>query len=120
MRDVLIISRDWQSRALLRAQLIEEGCNVRAFRSARDAAAALGRGVFHPRLAIADLSAGTDPAEVEQVAGLARRLPVWVIASRSAPGDWLQSLQGRDFEVVLFRPVDLGELVKCIKERVNR
>jgi hypothetical protein len=36
---VIIISRDWQSRALLRAQLIEEGVDVRAFISPKEVAA---------------------------------------------------------------------------------
>jgi len=43
MPGVLIISRDWQTRALLRAQLIEDGCDVRAFVSPDQAKAALAR-----------------------------------------------------------------------------
>ena len=43
---------------------------------------------------------------------------MWVIASRSAIDE--KSLQGRGFEAVLFRPVDLGKLVNQIKQRVSR
>ena len=53
MPGVLIISRDWQSRALLRAQLIEDGVDVRAYTSAAEA------GAWVPALVLADLSLTT-------------------------------------------------------------
>jgi CheY-like chemotaxis protein len=140
MPGVLIISRDWQSRALLRAQLIEEGCDVRAFTSPDGAWAALAKaeeskvkdqkpgatspGTFSPELVIADVSAVSDRGEVEQLANLIRSLPadvpLWVIASRGEPGqDWTEVLKEAHLENVLFRPIDGGELIERIKNRVG-
>jgi CheY-like chemotaxis protein len=135
---MLIISRDWQSRALLRAQLVEEGCDVRAFVSPEEAREALtGRKVerqkskvksgstFSPGLVIADISAISDRGEIEQLANLTRSLPadvpLWVIAGRGEPGQgWIELLKEAHLERVLFRPIDGGELVERIKSRIQR
>lgn len=143
MPGVLIISRDWQSRALLRAQLIEEGCDVRSFVSAEDARMALSRpedegrkskvknqkleiksgGRFSPDLVIADISAVSDRAEVAQLVALVRRLPavpLWVIASRGKEGEeWIEMLQGPRLEKVMLKPIDGGALIEQIKRRVG-
>ena len=138
MSGLLIISRDWQSRALLRAQLIEEGCDVRAFVSPDEARAALvsveepkvknqrlkvKRGsTFSPGLVIADVSAVCDRGEIEQLADLIRGLPadvpLWVIGSREEQ-EWIELLKEAHLENVLFRPIDGGELVERIKSRVR-
>jgi len=149
MPGVLIISRDWQSRALLRAELIEEGCDVRAFVSPDEARAALGRverskleiqssklqnsriatgrtgSRFSPGLVIADISAVSDRGEIEQLADLTRSLPaevpLWVIASRGEPGrQWIELLKEAHLERVFFRPIDGGELVERIKDRIQK
>ena len=44
MSCVLIAGKDWQARALLRAQLLEEGFEVEAFEAIPDALATLGAG----------------------------------------------------------------------------
>lgn len=119
MTGVLIVSRDWQSRALLRAELIEQGCTVQAYESVRDARVALAARDFKPCLLVADLSeaAGPDePGEVDQLAEVAMRMPVWVIASHS--GALEIELEGRGFEAIIFRPVAVGELVQRIKRRL--
>jgi DNA-binding response OmpR family regulator len=137
---VLIISRDWQSRALLRAQLIEEGCDVRAFVSPDQATAALVKvrtskaesrrlrvkrgSTFSPGLVIADVSVGSDRGEIEQLANLIRSLPadvpLWVIASRAEPAqEWIGLLKEAHLENVLFRPIDGGELLERIKNRIG-
>jgi CheY-like chemotaxis protein len=139
MPGVLIISRDWQSRALLRAQLIEEGCDARAFVSPDQARAALGTveeskvesqksrvkraSTFSPDLVIADISAASDRGEIEQLASLIRNLPtdapLWVIASRGESGQgWIEVLREAHLEKVFFRPIDGGELVERIKRRI--
>jgi len=124
MPGVVIVSRDWQSRAPLRAQMIEEGCAVRAYESLRDAAVVLAGAVgtrttrgFKPGLLIADLSDDGGPKEIDQFSRVARRLPVWVIASRSSTNE--TALSDRGFERVFFRPVDVRELVESIKQRVG-
>ena len=66
MVDVVLVGKDWQSRALLRAQLIEEGIEV----DAHQTTAELGSPPLHPhpkarlpRLVIADVSASDNPDE---------------------------------------------------------
>ena len=62
-----------------------------------------------PLLLVAGVSASGDPAaDLDQLARWSRKIPVWVIASRSVIDE--KSLQGRGFESVLFRPVDLGNI----------
>ena len=131
MTGVLIVSRDWRSRALLRAELIDQGVAVRAYESLRDARGALTAPGFKPGLLVADLARaaglpempGEPPDEtsladeVDQLAELARQLPVWVLASHSDVGE--SELEGRGFEAVLFRPVGLGELAESIKRRLE-
>ena len=140
MSGVLIVSRDWQSRALLRAQLIEEGCDVRAFVSPEEAREALvgaekskvegqeSKGTvgnkFSPGLVIADASAIADRGEIEELANLIRSLPadapLWLIASRGEPGQgWIELLKEAHLEKVFFRPIDGGELVGQIKRRIG-
>jgi len=138
MPGVLIISGDWQSRALLRAQLIEEGCDARAFVSPDQARAALGRvedskvetqklkvkrgSTFSPDLVIADISGVSDRGEIGQLASLVRSLPadvpLWIIASREEQ-EWIELLKEAHLENVLFRPIDGGELVRRIKSRIH-
>jgi CheY-like chemotaxis protein len=120
---VLIVSGDWRSRALLRAQLIEEGCEVRAYESLRDAAGVLRispeaikkTSGFTTGLVVADLSENGTRHEMDQLLRLTQRVPVWVIASRRGTPE--PELKG--FERVFFRPVDMRDLVEEIKRRVG-
>jgi DNA-binding NtrC family response regulator len=114
---VVLVSRDWQTRALLRAQLIEEGCSVRAFESLRDATAELPTSPGQPSLLIAGLSGDESPPEVEQLSALAVRLPVWVLASHSDVD--AAALKSRGFEMVLFRPLDMSALVERVKQKLK-
>ena len=115
---VLLIGKDWKTRALLRAQLLEEGVDVEAYESLAEALeASIGIGEV-PALLIGDLSESADPAvATAQLAHWSKRIPIWIIASRSVVDE--KELQGRGFEAVLFRPIDVGELVERIKQRVR-
>jgi len=53
---ILLIAVDWQFRALVRAQLLEEGHEVRAFPELKLALFHLERGGPQPQLAIVDTS----------------------------------------------------------------
>jgi len=114
---LVLVSRDWQTRALLRAQLLEESCLVRAFETLQDAAAELKAGDLQPRMLIADLSGDQWRSELEQLSGLTGRLPVWVLASHSHVDE--VTLKGRGFETVLFRPFQMGDLVRRVKQRLE-
>lgn len=119
MTQVLIAGRDWQFRALLRAQLIEEELEVDAYASVRAALATLEETDLLPAMLVVDLFASDDPAtEIEQLAAWTSQIPIWIIASRNLLAE--KHLKGRGFEVILFRPVDMGELVEQIKQRVER
>jgi CheY-like chemotaxis protein len=116
---VFLAGKDWQARALLRAQLLEEGVGVEAFETVREALAQLEFYAVRPALLLADISASDHPsADGESLANWAKRIPIWIIASHtsSVPG----GLDGRGFERLLFRPIDLGELVEQVRQRVGR
>ena len=114
--EIALVAADWRTRALLRAQLIEEGFAVKAFESIHDAAEAFA-GAAEPGLLLVELSGGESSAELEQLSAWAARVPVWVIASRSLGG--AAGLGERGFERILFRPIDVGELVEQIKRRTG-
>jgi CheY-like chemotaxis protein len=118
MAKVLVAGKDWQARALLRAQLIEDGVSVEAYETVDDALAQLEWCFPFPALLIADISASDNPAvDVERLTIWAKRIPIWLIASHtlSVKG----GLEGRGFETLLFRPVDMGKLVQRIQQRLE-
>jgi CheY-like chemotaxis protein len=118
MAQVLVVGEDWQFRALLRAQLIEEGLEVEAYETVRTALATLEETNVLPAMLVADLFASDDPAtDVEQLATWTSSIPIWIIASRNLIAE--KRLKGRGFEVILFRPVDMGEVVEQIKQRLE-
>ena len=111
--------KDWQARALLRAQLLEEGFEVEAHEAVFDALATLAGRTDFPELILADISASEEPsADVEALSEWSRKVPVWVIASRAYVVE--KGLRGHGFEMILLRPVDVGELVDQIKRRLER
>lgn len=116
MTRVILAGKDWQSRALVRAQLIEEGVEVEAHDSVGGAVQSLESSELLPGLFVADL-AGCDDADLALLAQWAAQIPVWAIAGRSQIA--AKDLKGRNFEMTLFRPVDVGELVEQIKRRVE-
>jgi CheY-like chemotaxis protein len=116
MPQVILVGKEWQTRALLRAQLMEEGVEVEAYRTATEALEDLGE--LLPALLVADLTESDDPAaEIEELAKWTRQFAVWIVAGRSLIAG--KSLRGRGFEMILFRPIDLGELVEQIKRRIE-
>jgi DNA-binding NtrC family response regulator len=118
MAKVLLVGKDWQARALLRAQLIEEGVGVEAYETVDEALAQLERRSVLPALLIADISASDHPsADIESLTTWAKRIPIWIIASHtlSVKG----GLEGRGFETLLFRPVEMGKLVQQIQQRLE-
>jgi DNA-binding NtrC family response regulator len=111
-----LVGKEWQGRALLRAQLIEEGVEVEAYRTAREALE--GMAELLPALLVEDLAESEDPAgEIDELAKWTRQIPVWIVAGRSLIAG--KSLRGHGFEMILYRPIDLGELVEQIKRRIE-
>jgi len=119
MDRVVLVSKDWQTRALLCAQLLEEGIDAAAYESAGEVIENFGQSPSLPALLIADLAASNDPAgEAELLATWAGQVPTWIIASHSLIVD--KKLKGRGFEVILFRPIDVGEVVEQIDRRLGK
>jgi DNA-binding response OmpR family regulator len=115
---ILIAGKNWQARAMLRAQLMEEGFEVEAHESVSDALAALQPGANLPDLLIADISSSDEPsADVEALSAWSRQFPIWIIASRTYIFE--KGLRDRGFEMTLLRPIDVGELVEQIKQRLE-
>lgn len=119
MTHVVLVGGDWQFRALLRAQLIEEGLEVKAYETVQAALASLEETDLRPAMLVVDLFASDDPpADIEQLAAWTSQIPIWIVASRNLIAE--KRFKGRGFEVILFRPVDMGELVEQIKQRLER
>jgi len=119
MSQIFIAGKDWQARALVRAQLLEEGFEVEAYETVRDAVAALETGAAPPDLFIVDISASDDPSsDVELLASWSRKVPMWIIASQTFIVE--KGLRGHGFEMTLLRPVDVGELVDQITQRLEK
>ncbi len=119
MTRILLAGKDWKTRALLRAQLIEEGLDVEAHETVAEALASLEESPALPSLFLADLSSSDNPAgEADLLAAWATQVPVWLIAGKSFIV--AKDLKSRGFEMILFKPVDVGELVEQIKQRTER
>ena len=119
MNRVVLASKDGQTRALLRAQLLAEGVDVTAVENAGEAAEDFSQSASLPGLLIADLAASADPTgEAELLAAWVKQVPIWIIASHSLIID--KKLKGRGFEVILFRPIDVGEIVEQVKRRLEK
>jgi CheY-like chemotaxis protein len=117
MAQILITGKDWTSRALLRAQLIEEGLGVEAYENVQAAVDRLWGSPDMPSLLVVDFFESTD--QVEDLATLshwAKLLPIWILAGYTTTEKGM--LEGRGFERILFRPVDVGKLVQEIKQRL--
>jgi CheY-like chemotaxis protein len=117
MPRILITGKDWTSRALLRAQLIEEGFDVEAYEDVRAVVDRLWGSAEMPSLLVVDFFETID--QVEDVATLshwAKLLPIWILVGHTTPE--AEMLEGQGFERILFRPVDMGKLVQQIKQRL--
>ncbi|SRR6266567_5227831 len=118
---VLLIGKDWSTRALLRADLLEERVGVVAIETndALEAVMAMELAGGLPSLIIADLSSSDDPeGDADDLAPYARQVPIWVIATRTMTLP--KGLNDRGFEMILLKPLDAGELVEQIKRRLKK
>jgi hypothetical protein len=114
--DVVILGVDWQPRALLRAQLIEQGYEVIATDGWPGMVVAFRVGL--PRAAVVDLKNLVDaPAVLDELATL---MPAGRVVVLAAAGTMDRSeIERRGFRVVS-RPVDIKHVVDAITEAVKR
>ena len=115
MKTVLVVGRAWKFRALLRAQLREENYDALGFATLEEAADQLAAG--SPPAALVFDSTDASPAVVQpQLAELARRLPVLVIAGAQDSFDFSPDKRRESTAPrVLRRPLRLEEVVAAIK-----
>jgi DNA-binding NtrC family response regulator len=118
MEQIMISGKDWTARALLRAQLIEDGFDVEAYEDVQVLVDRLWGSADMPSLVIVDLFESEDPLEdIATLSHWAKLLPIWIMAGHGTAG--ANALEGRGFERVLFRPLDIGRLVQAIKDRLS-
>ncbi len=114
---------------MINAQLIEEGFEVHAYEGVPEALSTLAPEPKAPEakaldaklpdLILGDISASADPsADVEALSAWSRRVPIWIIASRTYIVE--KGIRGHGFEMIFLRPVDVGELVNQIKQRLEK
>jgi hypothetical protein len=91
--------------------------DAEAHESVQAAAPRLQASKAMPGLLIADLSQSENPTDdISQLSQWSKLVPIWVMAGHGFIA--AETLEGRGFERVLFRPLDLGKLVQQIKERL--
>ncbi len=118
MARVLVAGTDWRFRALVRAQLLEEGVEAEAYETAREALSGVRNLNALPALLVVDLFDRRDPhAELQLLAKWASLVPAWIIARPSLAAE-IEAGEIRA-ERVIYRPVDVGELIKEIKQRIS-
>lgn len=109
MKTVLVVGRDWKFRALLRAQLREEGFDALGFETLEAAAAELAGAT--PAAMVFD-TAEAPAHELTQLPALSEKLFVLVVASAGEP----LALPAAH---ILRRPVQLGQLVAALASRIR-
>src|SRR5262245_37343459 len=104
-RDVLLIARDWRSRALTLAELKEAGYGVTAVPGIRFARELVERRRIDPPLLIVDVHDDPDasPAAVERLLELAPGIPLILILGSYRTSEW-EAVGGRA-ALVLRRPI---------------
>ena len=108
MKVILIVGREWKFRALLRAQLREEGYEALAFETLSDAETTLASAAALV-LDTADFKPEEWQAQLQQ---LATGMPVLVVAGADEP---VEIPRAR----VLRRPVRLADIVSVVRDVMN-
>ena len=110
MGEILLIAADWQLRALVRAQLLEEGFDVRALPSLEIALAHLLRSGGQPRLTIVDTQGlQVEARQLSDLWRLTGQAPL-ILCGRALSGEVLVQ-EGLVPAGVLLRPFRVGDLV---------
>lgn len=115
MGEILLIAADWQLRALVRAQLLEEGFDVRALPSLEIALARLLRSGGQPWLAIVDVQGlQVEARQLSDLWRLTGHAPL--ILCGGALGREALAQEGLPPAEVLLRPFRVGDLVAQVRK----
>ena len=112
--EIALIMKDWQERAFIRAQLIEEGYEVTGIETIQKAIARLCQGTLEPHLIILDTSGqDLDDKFLADLRALTGNAPIIVC---SGPYDLAGfDPQGAKPNRVLVRPFTVRELVEAVE-----
>ena len=109
---IWLIAPDWQVRALVRAQLLEEGYDVTAVEDWDSLQALLQEEeVVAPGLVIAELTGDEPPAAL----ALLRTFPARRLVLRGAGAPDAAALRAAGIDAVLSRPYDIGAIVRAVR-----
>jgi DNA-binding response OmpR family regulator len=113
--EILLIAADWQLRALVRAQLLEEGFDVRALPSLEIALAYLLRSGGQPRLTIVDTQGlQVEARQLSDLWQLTGQAPLILCGGALSRG--LLAQESQLPAVVLLRPFRVGDLVAQVRK----
>ncbi len=111
---ILLAGGDWRSRALILAQLKEEGCDVTAVETWDEAELLLRKHAVRPDAVVFDVEgeghAEAALATLHRLAGAARSLVLTLSSLLPAP-----SVRSLGFEHVLVRPYTVGDVVAAVR-----
>ena len=114
MGEILLIAAGWRLRALVRAQLLEEGFEVRALPALEVALAYLSRGGERPALILLDtLGVAFDAQAMSDLRQLSGQAPLILCAGACSPVEAWQ--EGWATARVLRRPFRVGDLVEEVR-----
>jgi CheY-like chemotaxis protein len=109
---IWLISPDWEVRALVRAQLLEEGDDVTAMEGWAALESRLqAEEVVPPALVIAELTGDEPPAALE----LLRAFPARRLVLRGAGAPAAAALRAAGIDAVLSRPFSVGDVVRTAR-----
>lgn len=112
---ILLAGGSWRPRALILAQLQEEGYDVTAVETWDEAELLLLKRAIDPAFVVLDVEGESHvPASLETLKRLVDPARVLVLTSASViPADSVRSL---GFQYVLARPYSVGDVVKVVGE----
>jgi hypothetical protein len=102
---VFVIARDWRLRAMVRAELRENGIEAIGMESGTEAGARVASGTL-PSVVVLEAGESVEPG----LESLARRVPFVVVASVVESAVWPRAAR------LLRRPVSVGEIVAAVRE----
>jgi CheY-like chemotaxis protein len=108
---IWLIAPDWRLRALLRAQLLEEGYQVTALADWESLEALCRDEVVAPQLLVAELT-GEEPAAV---LSLLRQFPARRLVLRGAGAPGADELRAAGIDAVLSRPCTVEDGVTAVR-----
>lgn len=118
--DILLSAADWQSRALILAELQELGYSVMAVPGVDNAISAILKGLVEPPLLLIDVynDPGATPEKVSGLTSLLPGRPVILLTGILDSGRW-KSLR-EEVSLYFQRPVRIGDVVTAVQKLLPR